>query len=96
MATGVPKPAAPSMKAPKLKAMMDYDGLRAEQASLREQGIHRGIGLAAFIDRQADAWHAVTGAVPWLPFLATAAGLRSIHQNHTLHFVLVSARKPRS
>jgi carbon-monoxide dehydrogenase large subunit len=34
----------------KLVAMMDYDALRAEQAGLREQGIHRGIGLATFIE----------------------------------------------
>jgi carbon-monoxide dehydrogenase large subunit len=30
--------------------MIDYPGLRAEQARLRERGIHRGIGLAAFIE----------------------------------------------
>lgn len=34
----------------KLLAMMDYDGLRAEQAALRKKGIHRGIGLASFIE----------------------------------------------
>ncbi|ADZ70924.1 xanthine dehydrogenase family protein molybdopterin-binding subunit [Polymorphum gilvum] len=34
----------------KLLEMMDYDGLRAEQARLRAQGIHRGIGLASFIE----------------------------------------------
>ena len=34
----------------KLLAMMDYPGLRAEQAALRERGIHRGIGLASFIE----------------------------------------------
>jgi carbon-monoxide dehydrogenase large subunit len=28
---------------------MDYESLRAEQAELRKQGIHRGIGIAAFI-----------------------------------------------
>src|SRR5262249_20878829 len=28
---------------------MDYAALRAEQAQLREKGIHRGIGIAAFI-----------------------------------------------
>ncbi|KMO19894.1 hypothetical protein SQ03_06920 [Methylobacterium platani JCM 14648] len=32
------------------KEMMGYDSLRAEQSALREQGIHRGIGLAAFIE----------------------------------------------
>lgn len=34
----------------KLLELMDYDGLRAEQASLREKGIHRGIGIASFIE----------------------------------------------
>jgi carbon-monoxide dehydrogenase large subunit len=30
--------------------MMDYEGLRAEQAELRERGIHRGIGIATFVE----------------------------------------------
>lgn len=34
----------------KLLAMMDYKKLRAEQAELRKQGTHRGIGLASFIE----------------------------------------------
>lgn len=34
----------------KLLAMMDYKALRAEQAALRKKGIHRGIGLASFIE----------------------------------------------
>lgn len=34
----------------KLLAMMDYDGLRRKQAALRQQGIHRGIGLASFVE----------------------------------------------
>ena len=34
----------------KILALMDYDGLRREQAALREKGIHRGIGLATFIE----------------------------------------------
>jgi len=34
----------------KLLAMMDYKKLRAEQAELRKKGIHRGIGLASFIE----------------------------------------------
>src|SRR5262249_56131872 len=33
-----------------LDAMMNYAGLRAEQARLRERGIHRGIGFASFIE----------------------------------------------
>jgi aerobic carbon-monoxide dehydrogenase large subunit len=33
-----------------LMEMMDYDGLRAEQAALREKGVHRGIGIASFIE----------------------------------------------
>ena len=34
----------------KMLELMDYDGLRAEQASLRENGVYRGIGLAAMIE----------------------------------------------
>ena len=34
----------------KLMAMMNYDGLRAEQAALRARNIHRGIGIASFIE----------------------------------------------
>jgi carbon-monoxide dehydrogenase large subunit len=34
----------------KLLAMMDYDGLRAEQADLRNKRVYRGIGLAAMIE----------------------------------------------
>jgi carbon-monoxide dehydrogenase large subunit len=34
----------------KLLAMMDYAGLRREQAELRARGIHRGIGLASFVE----------------------------------------------
>lgn len=48
----------------KLKQMMDYDGLRAEQTALRERGIHRGIGLAAFIEitNPSAAFYGVGGA----------------------------------
>ncbi len=48
----------------KLKAMMGYDALRAEQAVLREQGVHRGIGLAAFIEitNPSAAFYGVGGA----------------------------------
>src|SRR5262249_38206664 len=34
----------------RLVDMMDYAGLRAEQRRLREAGIHRGIGIASFIE----------------------------------------------
>ncbi|WP_255574768.1 xanthine dehydrogenase family protein molybdopterin-binding subunit [Caldovatus aquaticus] len=34
----------------RLLEMMDYERLRAEQAELRKHGIHRGIGLACFIE----------------------------------------------
>ena len=48
----------------KLKSMMDYDALRAEQAELRARGIHRGIGLAAFIEitNPSAAFYGVGGA----------------------------------
>lgn len=34
----------------KLLEMMDYDALRADQEAAREQGRHRGIGIASFIE----------------------------------------------
>jgi len=34
----------------KLIAMMDYDALRADQAEARARGVHRGIGIASFIE----------------------------------------------
>jgi carbon-monoxide dehydrogenase large subunit len=48
----------------KLLAMMDYDGLRAEQAALRARGIHRGIGFASFIEitNPGPAFYGVGGA----------------------------------
>jgi aerobic carbon-monoxide dehydrogenase large subunit len=48
----------------KLLRMMNYDILRAEQARLRAQGVHRGIGLAAFIEvtNPSAAFYGVGGA----------------------------------
>ncbi|MCL4800907.1 MAG: xanthine dehydrogenase family protein molybdopterin-binding subunit [Burkholderiales bacterium] len=48
----------------KLLALMDYKELRAEQAALRKQGIHRGIGLAAMIEvtNPSPAFYGVGGA----------------------------------
>jgi carbon-monoxide dehydrogenase large subunit len=48
----------------KLLAMMDYEGLRAEQKALREKGIYRGIGLAAMIEvtNPSPAFYGVGGA----------------------------------
>lgn len=48
----------------KLKTMMDYDGLRAEQAELRAKGIHRGIGIATFVEitNPGPAFYGVGGA----------------------------------
>jgi CO/xanthine dehydrogenase Mo-binding subunit len=48
----------------KLLAMMDYDALRAEQAALRKSNIHRGIGLASFIEvtNPSAAFYGVGGA----------------------------------
>jgi carbon-monoxide dehydrogenase large subunit len=44
--------------------MMDYASLRAEQAKLRAQGIHRGIGFASFIEvtNPSAAFYGVGGA----------------------------------
>ena len=48
----------------KLVKMMDYDGLRKDQAEAREQGIYRGIGLATFIEvtNPGPAFYGVGGA----------------------------------
>ncbi len=48
----------------KLIAMMDYEGLRREQAALRARGIHRGIGIASFIEitNPGAAFYGVGGA----------------------------------
>ena len=48
----------------KILAMMDYAKLRAEQAELRERGIHRGIGFASFIEvtNPSAAFYGVGGA----------------------------------
>ena len=48
----------------KLMTMMDYDALRAEQAALRASNIHRGIGIASFIEvtNPSAAFYGVGGA----------------------------------
>jgi aerobic carbon-monoxide dehydrogenase large subunit len=48
----------------KLLAMMDYSGLRAEQAALRAKGIYRGIGIASFIEvtNPSAAFYGIGGA----------------------------------
>jgi carbon-monoxide dehydrogenase large subunit len=47
-----------------LLEMMDYGALRAEQAALRARGIHRGIGLATFVEitNPSAAFYGVGGA----------------------------------
>jgi CO/xanthine dehydrogenase Mo-binding subunit len=48
----------------KLLKMMNYDALRTEQAALRKKGIHRGIGIASFIEvtNPSAAFYGVGGA----------------------------------
>ncbi|HEY0236024.1 MAG TPA: molybdopterin cofactor-binding domain-containing protein, partial [Afipia sp.] len=48
----------------RLKTMMNYDALRAEQAELLKKGIRRGIGLAAFVEitNPSPAFYGVGGA----------------------------------
>jgi len=48
----------------KILQLMDYAALRAEQARLREQGVHRGIGLASFVEvtNPSAAFYGVGGA----------------------------------
>ena len=47
-----------------LVALMDYEGLRREQAALRANGVHRGIGIAAMIEvtNPSPAFYGVGGA----------------------------------
>jgi aerobic carbon-monoxide dehydrogenase large subunit len=47
-----------------LDAMMNYAGLRAEQARLRERGIYRGIGFASFVEvtNPSAAFYGIGGA----------------------------------
>src|SRR4029453_14038215 len=47
-----------------LDSMMNYAGLRAEQARLREKGIHRGIGFTSFVEvtNPSAAFYGVGGA----------------------------------
>src|SRR5207253_8101390 len=48
----------------KLMTMMNYEGLRAEQAQLRNKKIYRGIGIASFIEvtNPSAAFYGVGGA----------------------------------
>src|SRR6266403_537108 len=48
----------------KLMTMMGYDALRAEQAALRRKNIHRGVGIASFIEvtNPSAAFYGVGGA----------------------------------
>lgn len=48
----------------RLKSIMNYDALRAEQAGLREKGILRGIGIALFVEitNPSPAFYGVGGA----------------------------------
>jgi carbon-monoxide dehydrogenase large subunit len=48
----------------RLLELMDYKGLRAEQAALRKKGVYRGIGLAAMIEvtNPSPAFYGVGGA----------------------------------
>ena len=48
----------------KLEKMIDYDALRAEQATLRKQGVYRGIGLAVLVEltNPGPAFYGIGGA----------------------------------
>jgi CO/xanthine dehydrogenase Mo-binding subunit len=48
----------------KLLAIMDYDRLRVEQAEMRKRNVHRGIGIASFIEvtNPSAAFYGVGGA----------------------------------
>jgi carbon-monoxide dehydrogenase large subunit len=73
----------------KILKMMDYEALRAEQTKLREEGVHRGIGFASFIEvtNPSAAFYGVGGARISSQDGATvkldAAGAISIHSGVT-------------
>ncbi|MDE1902683.1 MAG: xanthine dehydrogenase family protein [Alphaproteobacteria bacterium] len=48
----------------KLLTLIDYEGLRREQAALRPRGVHRGIGIACFVEltNPGPAFYGVGGA----------------------------------
>ena len=48
----------------KLLTLIDYEGLRREQAALRPRGVHRGIGIACFVEltTPGPAFYGVGGA----------------------------------
>lgn len=48
----------------RLKDLMDYPGLRAEQEALRKNGIYRGIGIATFVEitNPGPAFYGIGGA----------------------------------
>lgn len=48
----------------RLKTLMNYDALRAEQAALRQRGVHRGIGIASFVEisNPSPAFYGIGGA----------------------------------
>ena len=48
----------------KLRQIIDYDALRAEQRVLRERGVYRGVGVAAFVEitNPSPAFYGVGGA----------------------------------
>jgi carbon-monoxide dehydrogenase large subunit len=72
-----------------LDSMMNYAGLRAEQATLRKEGIYRGIGFASFIEvtNPSAAFYGVGGARISSQDGATvkldAQGMISIHSGVT-------------
>lgn len=48
----------------KLEALIDYEALRADQRRLRERGVYRGVGVAAFVEitNPSPAFYGVGGA----------------------------------
>jgi carbon-monoxide dehydrogenase large subunit len=63
----------------KILAMMDYDGLRREQAEYRDKGVYRGIGVASMIEltNPSPAFYGVGGA-----FISSQEGC-TIRLDHT-------------
>jgi carbon-monoxide dehydrogenase large subunit len=67
----------------RLKELMGYDGLRAEQAALRTRGVHRGIGLVSMVEitNPSPAFYGIGGA----PIAAQDGATARLDASGTIH-----------
>src|SRR5581483_2613037 len=73
-------------------AAVDYPALRAEQARLREQGIHRGIGISGYVEGTAiGPYEGATVRLDAAGHAVVATGACSQGQGHETSFAQVAA-----